>query len=267
MTVSGRGSSRPSELTGRPAEGARSVESNPHEQPFRSPSGARPDRRRRRRHGRARDQRRAAPALPGRGQSARSRERRDPAHELHPRRRRPDRDEHLRRQPAQALAALPRRRVRADQQRGREAGARGARSGGPRRLHRRLDRPARRPGRPAGEANRALRRAGRPARRPRNRPVHGRDVLRPRRARGRDRGGARRLEHADRRHADLRRGRRDARRRDRAPTPPRACGRSGWPRSARTTAPACTPRWPRSRRWARTAARRWPRCRTSGSPA
>ena len=44
----------------------------------------------------------ATPALPGRGQSARARECRDTAHELHPRRRRPDRDEHLRRQPAQA---------------------------------------------------------------------------------------------------------------------------------------------------------------------
>ena len=85
---------------------------------------------------------------------------------------------------------------------------------GPRRLHRRLDRPARRPGRPAGAAQRALRRAGLAARRPRDRPVHGRDLLRPRRARGRDRGGARRLEPADRRDADLRRGRRDARRRD-----------------------------------------------------
>ena len=94
---------------------------------------------------------------------------------------------------------------------------------GRRGLHRRLDRAARRRplarGRPA---RRGLRRAGKDPRRPRHRPVHGRDVLRARRAGDRDRGRAQRLLAPDRRDADLRRGRRDAgrpkgRRRSRAP--------------------------------------------------
>ena len=63
---------------------------------------------------------------------------------------------------------------------------------GPRRLHRRRDRPARGGGE-LGEAPRALRGAGRGARGPRRRPVHARDVLRPRGARRRDRGRPERL--------------------------------------------------------------------------
>ena len=67
----------------------------------------------------------------------------------------------------------------------------------------------------AGGPRAALRRAGGAPRGPRRRPVHGRDVLRPRRARHRDRRGAVGLEPADRRDDDLRRGRRDDRRRRR----------------------------------------------------
>ena len=67
-------------------------------------------------------------------------------------------------------------------------------------------------GRP-GRAEPALRRAGVDPRGARRRPLHGRDVLRPRRARHRDRGGARRLVPADRGDDDLRRRRPDARRR------------------------------------------------------
>ena len=48
------------------------------------------------------------------------------ARQLHQRRRRPDRDEHVRRQPAEARPASPRGRARADQLGGGEAGARGA---------------------------------------------------------------------------------------------------------------------------------------------
>ena len=120
---------------------------------------------------------------------------------------------------------------------------------------------------PRGAAQRALRRAGVAARRPRDRPVHGRDVLRPRRARGGDRGAcaASRACRSSRRSPSTRAPRRSPA--SPPPTLPRACGRSAWPRSARTTAPACTPRWRRSRRWAPTAARRSPRCRTSASPA
>ena len=51
------------------------------------------------------------------------------------------------------------------------------------------------------------------ARRPRRRPLHGRDVLRPRRARDGARRGALRLVAPDRRAADVRRRRGDARRR------------------------------------------------------
>ena len=64
--------------------------------------------------------------------------------ELHPRRRRADRDEHVRRQPAQAGRALPRGRVRADQLAGGAAGARGARGVGRDVYIARLDRPDRR---------------------------------------------------------------------------------------------------------------------------
>ena len=84
----------------------------------------------------------------------------------------------------------------------------------PRRVHRRLDRPAGRAGHVAGSP-RALRRAGGGARRARRRRLHGRDVLRPRGGRRRGRGGAKRVEPADRRAPDVRRERRDARGRDR----------------------------------------------------
>ena len=113
-------------------------------------------------------------------------------------------------------AQLPRGRVRADQLDGRPPRARGARGHRPRRLHRRLDRAARRRRAAAGDARGAVRRAGVDPRGPRRRRVHGRDVLRPRRARDCDRGRAQRLDPADRRADDLRRGRADARRRDRA---------------------------------------------------
>ena len=71
---------------------------------------------------------------------------------------------------------------------------------------------------------------------------------------------------ADRRAAHLRRRRRDARGRDGGATRPSACARSASPRSARTTAPARPPRSRRSRRWAATAPCS-PRCRTSASRA
>ena len=150
--------------------------------------------RRGRRHGRAHLRGRAAAALPGGGEPARGRERRRAARQLHPRRRRADRDEHVRRQPAQAGRSLPRGRVRADQlDRGapRPGGTGGL---GRRRLHRRLDRAdrRRRAFRPR-RAEPALQRAGADPRGPRRRPAHARDVLRPRRARRRDRGRPRRL--------------------------------------------------------------------------
>src|ERR671923_27571 len=55
----------------------------------------------------------------------------------------------------------------------------------------------------AREANGAVRGAGRRARRPRHRPLHDRDLLRPRRARERDRSRTRRLLAPDRRHANV----------------------------------------------------------------
>ena len=72
------------------------------------------------------------------------------ARQLHQRRRRADRDEHLRREPAQARRALPRGRARADQLRRGEARPRGAGDVRPRRLHRRGDRADRRAGGLAG---------------------------------------------------------------------------------------------------------------------
>ena len=102
--------------------------------------------------------------------------------ELHRGRRRADRDEQLRREPAQARRPLPRGRARAINAAGGEARPRRTRVDRPRRLHRRLDRAARRGG-DAGEAPRALRRAGGDPRRTRRRPAHARDVLRPRGAR------------------------------------------------------------------------------------
>ena len=69
--------------------------------------------RRRRRHGLADHRRGAAPALARGGEPARARGRRLAAPQLHQRGRRGDRDEHVRREPAQARGALPRRRARA----------------------------------------------------------------------------------------------------------------------------------------------------------
>ena len=84
---------------------------------------------------------------------------------------------------------------------------------GARRLHRRLDRAARRGGALRRRAEHALRRAGADARGTRRRPAHARDVLRPGRARRRDRRRPLGLVAAGRRADDLRRGRPDARRR------------------------------------------------------
>ena len=77
------------------------------------------------------------------------------------------------------------------------------------RLHRRLDRAARRRRAARSRSRRALRRAGADPRGPRRRPLHGRDVLRPGRARDRGRRRALRLEPADRRADDLRRATRE----------------------------------------------------------
>ena len=117
--------------------------------------------RRRRRHGLARLRRVAAAALPGGGEHPRAGHGRLRPPQLHQRRRRADRDEHLRREPPQARGALPRGRARADQRGRGEARPRrapGLRQGG---LHRRLDRPARRArGGLARGSRAALRRAG-----------------------------------------------------------------------------------------------------------
>ena len=173
-----------------------------------------------------------------------------------------DRDEHVRRQPPQALAPLPRGRARIDQLRGGQARARCEGDDRPRRVHRRLDRPSGRAGHVTG-SSRALRRAGGCARRARRRRLHGRDVLRPRGGRRRGRGGAQRVEPADRRAPDVRRERRDARGRDGGRGGGSADASSTSPRSARITAPASLPRSPRSSRWAR-ARSRLRRSRTSG---
>ena len=88
------------------------------------------------------------------------------------------------------------------------------------------------------EPEHALRRAGAGARGTRRRPAHARDVLRPGRARRRDRRRPLGLVAADRRADDLRRGRPDARRRlRRRRGRPAGRARTSPPR-ARTTAPA-----------------------------
>ncbi len=219
---------RPTSLTNGALTGAKgrfSVESIPHGQPVRRAPRLGPGRGRRRRDGRPHHERSPSFALPRGGEPEGAGERRDPPHELHPCRRGPDRDQHVRREPAEAGAILPRGRARADQRRRGQARPRGARGLGPGGLHRRVDRAARRRplagGRPAC---RGLRRAGSDPRWPRHRPVHGRDVLRARRAGDRDRGRAQRLLAPHRRDADFRRGRRDAgrpagRRRGRMPAP------------------------------------------------
>ena len=114
----------------------------------------------RRRHGLADLGGRPAPALPGGGEHPRARRRPLAPPRLHQRRRRADRDEHVRREPAQARRSLPRGRDRADQLRRRQDRARGETGLGPAGADRRRDRPARRPRRRRGRPRRAVRRAG-----------------------------------------------------------------------------------------------------------
>ena len=123
---------------------------------------------------------------------------------------------------------------------------------GKRGLHRRLDRPARRARGDAGRrttgalfAEQAELLAGRGVD-----LFATRDLLRPRGAPDRDRGGALGLEPADRGDDDLRRGRGDDRRRPGDGRGRAARAGSEWRRSGRTTAPARTRRSRRSRRWA-----------------
>ena len=192
----------------------------------------------RRRHGRRARKRRAGPSLPRGGEPAGARERRRRAPRLHPRGRRADRDEHVRREPAEARAALPRGRVRAAVELRREAGARGARGVGARRLHRGLDRPARRRRASGPRAVGAVRRAGADPRGPRRRPLHGRDVLRPRRSRERGRGRPLGVGAPDRRAHDVRQRPADARRRlgPRSSGPARHARRRGVRREPRRRA-------------------------------
>ena len=82
----------------------------PIREPLPRSTAHRPADRRRRRHGRARLGGRGRPALPRGGEPPRARERRRGTHELHRGRGRADRDEHLRRKPAQARPRAPRRR-------------------------------------------------------------------------------------------------------------------------------------------------------------
>ena len=85
---------------------------------------------------------------------------------------------------------------------------------------------------------RGFRRAGADPRGPRRRPVHARDVLRPRGARDRDRGRPLGLAAADRRADELRQRRRDDGRGARAADAAGGCASSASTRSARTTAAA-----------------------------
>ena len=181
--------------------------------------------------------------------------------QLHQRGRGADRDEHVRREPPQARAALPRGRVRADQLDGGQARARRARDHGPRRVHRRLDRPGRR----------ARRRSARsPSRRASSRAAAPTCSC-SRRSTTCDEledavdGGALGLGPADRRADELRQRRGHAGRRDGARRGGAAARSSTSPRSARTTA-AGRPRrstalaeMARRRRGARRAAERRPR--------
>ena len=143
----------------------------------------------RRRHGDARVERGRTPALPRGSQHPGTRERPLAPSRVHPRRRRHHRDEHVRREPAQARRALPRGRRRGDQRvRGED---RPRRARGVRRAT--YSSPARSGplGGPAKDRDADLRRAGTAARGPRRRPLHDRDVLRARRARHRDPRSAR----------------------------------------------------------------------------
>ena len=108
-------------------------------------------------------------------------ERRLAPRRLHQRRRGADRDEQLRREPAQARAHFLEDELEQINSTGGEARARGARDLGRDVFIAGSIGPIGEPSRAARTA-RALRRAGRDPRGPRRRPVHGRDVLRPRRS-------------------------------------------------------------------------------------
>ena len=206
-----------------------------------------------------------APALPGGGEPPRARERARRASRLHPRRRRADRDEHVRREPRRSSRSTSSRTSsRRSTNAGGQARARGARGVGPRRLHRRLDRAARRRRAARLEPARSTPSRRRP-RGPRRRPLHARDVLRPRRPR--DGVAAVRSVSSlpivalmsfdcDRRDACRRLGR--AGRRAAADARRRCVRREPWRRADRRAS--------RPRRRCRSA-RRSPRCRTSGSRA
>ena len=167
---------------------------------------------------------------------------------LHPCGSRADRDEHLRRQPAQAAQPLPRGRGESDQRGWGEDRPRRPRGVGPRRVHRRIDRPTGRDRVATRRPSGALHRAGRAPRGTWRRSLPGRDVLRARRARDGDRRGPIRFVAPDRRAAHVRRrtrtplaesARRARHRRSRSRT---------WPRSGRTTASVCKQRFERSSR-------------------
>ena len=232
-----------------------------HPQPFSGSPRERSCDRGRRGDGRAPLRSRAAPPQPRGGEPPRTGCRRLPPRQLHQRRLGADRDEHLRREPPEAVSPLPRGRSGEDQLC--RCKARARREGGhrPRRVHRRFDRTARRAG-DVARPPRALRGAGRGAGRPRRRRLHDRDVLRSGGSRGCDRGGAQRLESPDRCAADIRRERRNAGRSHGRRSRRTADGTSTSRRSARTTARACSPHSQHSSRWARTASR-WPLFRTS----
>ena len=172
-------------------------------------------------------------AVPRGGEPSLAGERRCGARELHRRGGGAHRDQHLRREPAQARARAPRRRLRADQLRGRPARPRGAGGCRPGRLRRGVDRAAGRArGLRRGRARPAVRGAGTGAGGAGGRPVHGGDVLRPRGARGRGPGGPRRLVAPDRRPPDVRRRRRDhGRGRGRGRRPPTGGARRGGDRT------------------------------------
>ena len=164
-------------------------------------------------------------------------------------RRRPDRDEHLRREPAQARRALPRGRPRAIN----EAGVKIARDA--REVSGRDVLIAGSIG-PLGEVgSRDDERGAVFAEQARLLEGVGVDLFMVEtfyeleELVDRDRGGPQRLVAPDRRRDDLRRGRADARRGDGGEAAQRSPVWT-WPRSARTTAWACRRRYARSSRWA-----------------
>ena len=244
-----------------------SLYSPPHGEQLPRPAPRRAADRRRRRHGDARLGGRAAPALPRGGEHPRAGRGRLRPPELHQRRRRADRDEHLRREPAEARRALPRGR----------AGPRSTRPGSSSPATRARSRAGRcsSPGRSGRSAStrRPGPRSARPLFAEQAELLAGRGVdlfsvetffdldelvtaieavrsvsslpIVAMMTFGEDAetiGGVTAAEAAD------------------APAPS-----SAWRRSGRTTAPARTPRSRRSRRWARRCRSR--RCRTSASRA